>query len=260
VTATTDPTGGNAGAKTEFIGLPRVKLVSLGAGSNGSTETTLYIADADPAAAWVAISTTVTLSNDTTYRRVGANSLKMAFAATAVDNNGATTDITNDDLEGNESIGFWLRSDTVLDAGDLDLLIDDTDAAPDISFDVCAVPTANVWQWCEVNISALAAGTGNVVDKVGIVLKDAAGLGAFNVYFDGMYKWDAADEEPLGVDIPYDGVLSVVSVLTAAASDNTTLDSTEYTHYFVNYQTSSDAIVWIGDASTASSFALVAYQ
>ena len=48
------------------------------------------------------------------------------------------------------------------------------------------------------------------------MLKDAAGLGAFNVWLDGMYKWDEADEEVLGVDIPYDGVLSVVAVLTGA--------------------------------------------
>ena len=152
VTLTTDATGGNAGAKTELIGLPRVKLVSLGAGTNGATETTLYIPAADPATSWVAISTTVTSSNDTSIRRVGVNSLKLAFGATAVNDNGAAIDITNDDLEAdNESIGFWIRSDTALDAGDLDLLIDDTDAAPDTTFDVCAVATVNVWQWCEID-------------------------------------------------------------------------------------------------------------
>jgi hypothetical protein len=42
LTLTTDTTGGNAGAKTELIGLPRIKLVSLGVGTNGTTETTLY--------------------------------------------------------------------------------------------------------------------------------------------------------------------------------------------------------------------------
>ena len=224
LTLTTDTTGGNAGAKTELIGLPRVKLVSLAAGTNGSTETTLYIPAADPATSWVAISTTVTSSNDTSIRRVGVNSLKLAFGATAVDDNGAAIDITNDDLEtANESIGFWIRSDTALDAGDLDLLIDDTDA--DTTFDVCAVATVNVWQWCEVDITGLTGGNGNVVDKIGIVLKDAAGLGAFNIWLDGMYKWDADDEEALGVDIPYDGVLSVAAVLTAQDQANTTVRS-----------------------------------
>src|SRR3990167_11421402 len=45
VTLSSDSTGGNAGAKNEIIGLPRIKLVSLGAGTNGATETTSYVDD-----------------------------------------------------------------------------------------------------------------------------------------------------------------------------------------------------------------------
>jgi len=256
VTINTDATGGNSGAKNELIGLPRIKLASLGAGSNGSTETTLYTAAADPAAAWV-VTGSVTLSNDTTYKRVGVNSLKLAFGAAAAVNDGAYQDITNDNLEANESIGFWERSSITLLATDIKLLVDDT-GGPDVEFDTCAITTANKWQWCEVNISTLAGGGGDVVDKIAFHLKtDQA---AFDFYVDGMYKWDEADEAELNVDIPYDGVLSVVAVLTDETGANTTSDLAEQTAYFVNYQASSDVIVYITDQSANSNLALVAYQ
>jgi hypothetical protein len=200
---------------------------------------------------------TVVSSNDTSIRRVGANSLKLAFAATAVNDNGAAIDITNDDLEAaDDSIGFWIRSDTALDAGDLAVLIDDTTV--DTALNVCAVATVNVWQWCQVSITALTGGNGDVVDKIGIVLKDAAGLGAFNVWLDGMYKWDAADEANFAVDVPYDGVLTIVAMVTAAPDG--TVNLVEHTDYFVNYGTDADEIVWITDQSANSNLALVAYQ
>lgn len=250
--------GGNAGQRNDISGLVREKLVALGTMTNGTTETVSYTDDS-PDGEWTAISTTVTISADTSIYRIGAKSLKLAFAATAVNDNGAVTDITNDDLSSNESIGFWIYSDTALDAGDLDVLIDDTDAAPDSSFDVCAVATPNVWQWCEVNIGALDGTTGNVVDKVGFVLKDAAGLGAFNVYIDGMWKWDADDEEALGTAILTDGVYSVMAIPTGETAANTPTVPVENTDYFVHYENGVDFLVTVTDQSANSGVALIGY-
>lgn len=248
----------NGGAKNEFIGLNRLKLVALGEMKNGSVETTNYIDDT-PDGEWTAITTTVTVSADTSIYRIGSKSLKLAFGATAADDQGATIDITNDDLEANESIGFWIYSDTVLDAGDLDILIDDTDADPDSTFNVCAVATINTWQWCEVDISGLTGGTGNVVDKVGIVLKDAANLAAFNVNFDAMWKWDADHEIALGNAILTDGVYSVINIATAQDAANTPGGPSENTQYFVHYESGNDFLVAITDMSAASGMALIAY-
>ena len=68
-----------------------------------------------------------------------------------------------------------------------------------------------------------------------------------------------ADEEALGVAVLQDGVLSVVSVATAAGSANTTSDLAEGTAYFTHYETGNDFIVWVTDQSAASAFALIAY-
>ncbi len=261
ITAANDITisasGGNLGAKNEFIGLPRIKLIALGTGVNGATETTSYMDDS-PANEWTAYNANTTVADDPARVRVGSNALAISFLVAAVDNDGAYIDIVNDDLEANESIGFWIYASEALDAGDLDILIDDTDASPDQSYDVPAV-AQNVWTWVEVDISALAAGTGNVTDKIGVVLKDAAGHGAFEVRIDGMMKWDLDNEEALSTAILNDGVISVLSVVTHENQPNTQSVPVEWTDYFVHYETGNDAIVWMTDQSASSAVALVAY-
>ena len=261
ITAANDITisasGGNLGAKNEFIGLPRIKFIALGTGRNGTTETTAYMDDT-PANEWVAYNANVTVANSAVRARVGTNSLSLDFLVASVDDDGAYIDIANDDLEANESIGFWIYASEALDAGDLDILIDDTAAAPDQSYDVPAVST-NTWTWVEVNITALAAGTGDVVDKIGVVLKDAAGHGAMTIFIDGMMKWDADDEEVLGTAILNDGVIGVMSVVTHENQPNTQAVPAEWTDYFVHYESGSDFIVWMTDYSASSALALVAY-
>jgi len=259
LTVSADSSGGDNFAYNTISGKLKLSLVSLAAGTNGSVETTLYTDDS-PAGEWTAVDADVVVSTSTTHIREGAGSLKLAFAATAAATDGAVTDITNDDLEANESIGFWIYSDVALTAGDLVILIDDTDASPDQTYNVPAV-TANSWQWVEVDISALAAGTGNVVDKVGVVLSTAGALaqGAFNVWIDTMYKWDASDEEALGDSIIQDGILSVLSLDTANTGTHSFANLIEHTNYFTHYQASNDAIVWITDRSAASAICLYLY-
>lgn len=259
LTIAAESTGGNLGAKNEITALPRIKLYSLGTGTNGSTETTSYLDDS-PAGEWTAVDSDVTVAASTDYARVGSTSLSLAFASPAAATDGAYIDITNDDLEANESIGFWAYSTVALAAGDLTLVIDDTDASPDLAINIPAI-TANSWQWVEVDISALTGGNGNVTDKIKILLSSAGATaqGAFTIYLDGMWKWDATDEEALGDSILTDGVLSVTAAATAAGSANTFSNMVAGTDYFVHYQSGADAIVWITDQNAASTLCLYTY-
>ena len=259
VTLSADTTGGNALAKNEFIGLPRVTLVALGEGTNGTTETTSYMDDT-PTGEWTEddAGTNLVLSADASYYRTGAASLKIAFTD-VVDGDGCTgTAGGQDSLADNESIGFWIYSDVAITSGDFNLTIDDSDGT-DQSYDIGAV-TANAWVWREVNIAACDANC-DTMDNIKIVATSQGGtnLTAANIYIDGMYKWDSADEEALGQAIVQDGVLAVLGVVTAAGEANTQLAQVEYTDYFVHYESGADFIVWITDESATSSMAMIAY-
>jgi len=261
VTVADDATGGNAGAASVISGKVNMSLVGLGTGTNGTTETVSYMDDS-PTGEWAPVDADVTESADTTYYRIGTTSYKMEFAASAAAADGAIVDIANDDLEtAAGSIGFWARPSVTIASGDLAILIDDTDADTEL---VIGALTASVWQWVEVDITSLAAGTGNVVDKVGIILttQGAAALAAFDLYVDGMYRWATADEESLGQNIAMDGVLSVLNTASVDANTGTHAHANlvEHTDYFTHYQTGSDAIVWITDQSTTSSIALICYR
>lgn len=261
LTVSADSTGGNAGARNTIIGKPQLKLVSLGTMTNGSTETTSYMDDT-PDGEWASIDANdpVTVTASSSVYRVGTKSLQVAFGAAAAAGDGAQVDIVNDDLSSNESVGFWIRSSEALSAGDLVLFVDDTDT--DTNINIPAVASADVWTWVEVNVSALDGTSGNVVDKIGVALSSAGATahGAFTVQIDYMWKWDATDEEALGVDLVQDGVLSVATIATAAGSANTPADLVEGTGYVVHYESGNDFLVTVTDQSAASGIALVAYQ
>jgi hypothetical protein len=261
-----DSTGGNAGARNQLQGLPKIDLVILGTMTNGSTETTAYI-DSDPAGECNEIDagSNVLITEDTTYYRDDTNSVKIALTATAVAGDGVDCDLpAADDLEANESIGFWIYSDTALTAGDFEIELDDDGASPDWTANVPAISTANKWTWVEIDISGCQGGGGDcdVVDGLKFLMtsQGATNLGAVNVYIDAMYKWDSADEETVGHDLVQDGVLSVLTVVDADGNAHTQARLTEYTDYFIHYQSGNDAIVTITDQSTKSGTALVAYQ
>lgn len=255
---TASKTGGNAGARNTIEGLPKIVMVPLGAGTNGTTETTTYVDDS-PTGEWSAVNATTVASASTTYYRVGTTSLKVAFLATAVAGSGVTRSITPDDLEADEYIGFWAYSTEALKAGELTLVLTDNGGAR--TYNVPAV-AAGVWTWCEVDISALTGGTGDVVSAVSILLSTAgaAAHGAFDFYVDAMRKWDSADEEALGYALVQDGVLSVLALTTANTGDHTQIALVENTNFFVAYRTGNDSLVWITDQSTYSHTALIAYQ
>ena len=237
-------------------------LATLGTMTNGTTETTAYI-DETPAGEWGAYGGTTDPvdSTATDQYKVGAASLKLVWQEAAVAGDGSKRTITSDNLEGNESIGFWIRHNWAggLTAGDLQVgLLDDAPAQRLFNIPAVAVDT---WTWVEVDISSLAAGTGDAITEVQIVLstQGATNLGAFSVWLDGMMKWDAADEEALGADIAEGGVKAVLTLTTANTGDHTQVALTEWTDYFVNYQTGNDVIVTMTDQSAKSGIALVGY-
>lgn len=250
---------GNAGAADELIGALRATFVAFGTMTNGSTETTLYIDDT-PDGEWAAIGTSpVVDSADSTIYKVGTKSLKLAFAATAVAGDGAQNDITNDDLDSDEHIGFWIYASEPLSGGDLALVTDDT--TDDTYYLIPAVPQKR-WVWVDLDISDLATTRGDVVDKIRIELtsQGATNHAAFDVYFDAMYKWDAADEEALGVDMVEDGLRSIMVTADAAGSANRPVAKLLYTDFFVAYRTGSDSIVMITDQSANSGWAFVPFK
>jgi len=266
VTVSSDPTGGNAGARSQVIGLPRIKSVGLSTMVNGATETTAYI-DATPTGEWAEVDagTNVAVTADTTYYRDVTNSVKVAFGATAVAGDGVDGTISQDDLSANESIGVWLYTDatTAVEAGDFALTIDDTDGT-DQTYNLPAL-VSGVWTWAELNIAA-CDGNCDTSDGVKVLLtaQGAAKYGvataeAVNLYVDAMYKWDADNEEALGVSIVQDGVLGVLTLVDANTGTHGQASLTEYTDYFIHYESGSDFIVTVSDQSTKSGTALIAY-
>ena len=261
ITLEDDITGGNAAARNEIIGIPKIRVVALGTMTNGSTESTSYMDDT-PAGEWtqVTVTTPPTITNDGTYYRVGSNSLKLAWLDAAVDGDGTTHTIVGDNLEANESIGFWFYTTAALSSGDLELVITDDGGARTHNFP--AVATTDVWTWIEIDISALAGGTGDVCSAV-LILMSAGGatnLGDFDCYVDGMWKWDAADEEALGYNIKDFGVLDVWTGADAAGSANVQSIEAEDTDFIVHYESGVDFIVTIADHSANYGMALVAVQ
>jgi len=265
VTVASEATGGNAGARNKIVGLPGLKLKSMGTMVNGTTETIAYI-DATPTGEWAEVDagTNVAITADTTYYRDVTNSVKIAFGATAVENDGVDGTITQDDLSGNGHVGFWLMTDKATASGDLDLTIDDTDGT-DQAY-VLPATAAGVWEWVELDVSGCDANC-NTADGIQVLLT-AQGAAAFgvatgetlNVYLDAMYKWDADNEEALGSAIVQDGVLSVAKVVVAQDQVNTPVDLAEYTDYFVHYESGVDFIVTVSDQSAAAGIALIATE
>lgn len=237
-----------------------VDIVALGTMVNGTTETTCYLDDT-PDGEWGAEGGTAdpTDTADTTIYKVGTKSLKLAWTSAAVDGDGVKANLpAPDDLEANESIGFWFLTDTALAAADLELVITDDGGARTFNFP--AVPTINTWTWIEINISSLAAGTGDVCSVAHILLSatGATNLKAFNCYVDYMYKWDADNEEAIGHSVD-NGDVIVWAIATAAGTANTQTVLTKNTDYFIHYESGSDFLVTVTDQSAKSAMCFVRY-
>lgn len=262
---TTDASGGNLGAKNTLTAGLNIKLVPFATMTNGSTETTSWMDDT-PAAEFSAVGGTAdpTDTEDSSYVRVGSKSLKLAWPSTSVAGDGVTATLTSDDLEADESVGLWIMASEALSAGDLTLVLTDDGGAR--TFNIPAVATANVWTWVEVDITSLDAGTGDAITAYAIKLSSAGATAhaAFTTYIDGVYKWDAADELALGVDV-LDQPGSVCSVLTQVKADAGTQAHdmaalTDGTDFFIHRESGNDFLVQITNQSTKCGFAMVLHK
>lgn len=253
LTLTADSTGGNAGAKTEFIGLPRIKLIGGAQGTNPGSQT-IALADDSPEGEFAPVDASVTEAAEAAIYRHGAGSYEAAFAAGAAVGDGFLDAALggNASWEDMESAGLLVYSTATWAAGDLTLVLTDDGGAQ--TFNIPALTTVNAWTWLEVDITALAAGTGDVISDVAILMsaQGEGALGAFTMYLDIAYVWDSVDEEALGVAIQQDGVLGVINTESGASL-------AELTDYLVHYESGSDFIVYITDQSTADIAVLAAY-
>ena len=263
VTLPTPASGGNLGAANTFIGVINSKLVPFGTIANGTTETVQYM-EAASATSAVTVGVAPTDTDDTSYARIGADSVKLAWPATSVAGDGVTDSITSDNLEADESIGFWIRTSEPLAAGDLTLVLTDDGGAR--TFNIPAVTATNKWTWVEVDISSLTGGTGDAVTAVKILLSSAGATahGAFDTWIDGMFKWDGADELALGVNlIDQPGAVRSFLLVTkadAGTTAHTITAAVEDTDYFVHTESGSDFLVPITNLSTYTGFVLVYHQ
>jgi len=253
--------GGNQALHTSITGQPNQSILPITALTNGAATTHLWL-DADETG-WSAINARTVVSSDEDIYRIddtGDSSCLIAFAANAVADDGAiATDAGNQDLQNNESFGFWIYATGNIRAGDFVLEL--VDATGNSEINIPAVKN-RIWTWVELDISGIAAGLRDAVSDINIKITTAGATawGAINVYLDGMYTWDAASESALGVDLVDNGVLGVIGVLTAAGSNNTFVTRTEYTHYFTHYESGNDFIVDISNNSTYTAIAFLAFK
>lgn len=245
--------GGNRGSLNQVVGSVREDFAALGTMTNGSTESTLYTDDT-PAGEWTAVDTDAVVSSATDNFKVGSAALKLAFGGGATDGDGATNDITNDNLEADEHIGGWAYASETVSGGDLRLVVDDT--SDDTYYLLPSIPKKR-WTWIDLDITDLASGRADVVDKISVQLttQGASAHGAFDFYLDALTKWDAADEEALGYDV-FDGGCRVAAIPTTPGTSNTPTVLALYTDYFIGYRTGNDVLITLTDQSAKSGLAL----
>lgn len=124
----------------------------------------------------------VTATADTSVKVRGSASLKLAVAAGCSANDIlATQSISSKNLADHDEALIWIYSTTALDAGDIQLLLDDTAscASPVETLDI---PATSANKWTRHIISLANAGDDTAIISVG--LKMAVDKGAFTLYAD----------------------------------------------------------------------------
>ena len=252
-----EPTdGGNGDVQHKINGIPKISPFVVAAGKTSAQTVNTDFGDSEtPNTDWTQTAN-ITTSDETTIFRKGSASLKMLIASTPADTNGADNALGSGDQDwsADESFGLWVRCDTVFSAGDWYLDITDN-ASEDVTTAFPAYGTADTWQWMELEIGSIADADKNIITDISISLS-AAGATTFvaggNCFFDYMWKWDAAEENALGLDIYEGGLLGVLSLITATGGDRTPVIEVESTDYFIHYETGNDFFVSITDLSNDS--------
>lgn len=244
------------GPVEKTITIPAVYLQGTGALTNGTTNTKVTYIDDSPDGEWTGIDGDVVTSTSSTYYKEGTKSLKVVVAegASAGDTILNPLGGGDEDWQDRESIGVWVYTDTALSGGDFDFRIYDATANTDLDFPAIS---ADIWTWCEIDISGVAAGNKDVITDIAFIY--TVDKGAMNIYFDFLAKWDVADETDLTQNILTDGILSVIANPVAAATAMAWVNQTEYTDFFINYA-STDNLVVITDESLNCFIMQYAYQ
>lgn len=252
---------GNLGAKNEFQGLIKMDLRALTVMADGTDVSTgtLELLDDTPTGEWLVTTNAVTATNDLTMYRQGTNSLITTFSTGALGGDGITNNFSSDDFTVLESIGFWVRSDKAIGVSNLYTVV--IDATANTTNFINEAIAKNEWEWIEVDITGLTGTTGDTVTQLELRMATAmVSKLPVVLHLDYMYAWDLGSEEALGQNIITDGVLSVVTIPTAAGTANTLTQLAETTDYIIHYQSGNDAIVAVSDQSAASGIALINYQ
>lgn len=120
-------------------------------------------------------------------------------------------------------IGFWVRSDTALSLGDLQVYINDT-VAGDQYIDVPAVATIDTWQYVELDLSTVTATS---VDEFGFSRGVA---GTFVAHVDSIVRYNTSGDVILSQTPVDDGIiiLSEVKANTGVHTKSTLVKGTDY--------------------------------
>jgi len=124
----------------------------------------------------------VTASIDTSIQREGSGCLKLVVAAgCGAGDILATMDISSLDLTGCDSLEIWIYSTTALDAGDLQVLLDNS-ASCATPLEELNIPATSANTWTRHVITLAAAPDDSAIISVG--LKMVTDKGAFTLYSD----------------------------------------------------------------------------
>lgn len=215
--------------------------------TNGAAagKTELFMDDS-PSAEWTDSESAarVVMSDDGTLFKMGSNSLKMAFDATATTEDGAAY-VTGQpyDFSADESISFWAYSSVALDASDFAYELQDDGGERVLNFPAMAATT---WTWVRLALPG-ADGDKDVISEMRIVQK--VDVGAFDLYIDAIWKYDDTEKITLAQRVLTEGVMSIIEDATGGVVGNWTT-MVEYTNFFVDYG-GTDYVVVITDESAS---------
>lgn len=182
----------------------------------------------------------VVMSDDATYYKMGAKSLKMAFDATAIAEDGSQYVAGQPfDFSDDENVGFWLYSSIALNGNDLAYEIQDNGGEQVMLIGAIAATT---WTWVSLTLPG-ANGDKDVISEQRIVQK--VDKGAMDLYVDALFKWDSTEDTALTESILTDGDFAAISDITAGGAWN---NEVRYTDYFIDYD-STDNLVIMTDQS-----------
>ena len=243
--------------QSRFEGLIKTELEGTGGMPNGADSVSRYI-DNSAVGEWSCTDADIVCATDTTSKDNDFNTLSLVMSVNAEAGDKATNTLSggNENWSGNESIGVWMRTSIDISLGDFSFRITDSGVG-DTNFNLCA-STADNWIWCEVDISGIPDASKDDITDISITY--TVDKGAMTAYFGYLVKWDLSDEILLNRSVLIDGIRSIEINPISSASNMAWTRLVEYTDFFVNYQSGSDAIIPLADRSSSAAIILYNYE